>query len=155
MVAGLEFGDAGADLLNDAATLVSENDWVLLPAEHFDDRWIHRHVASDHVLVGVAHAARNKTHEDLIGLRVIELDLFDLVLGMRGVQDCGSCPHGNSLSGEGLAWRHSPRNLGRRSVRRVSRHSPSTLFALHYLLSCKSYVARDQRVSPVTSESHL
>jgi len=99
VIADFEFGDAGADLFNNAATLVTEDDRVLLPAEHFDDGGIHRHVAGDHVFIGMAHAARNESNEDLVGLRVIKFNFFDLVLGMRGVQNCGSCPHGNSLSG--------------------------------------------------------
>ncbi|CAB4801024.1 unannotated protein [freshwater metagenome] len=96
MIASLEFSDARVDLLNDAATLVSENDRVLLPAEHFDDCWVHGHIAGDHVLIGVTHAAGDEANEHLVGFWFVELDFFDLVFGMRAVQDGCSCPHGNS-----------------------------------------------------------
>ena len=99
MIANLEFGNAGANLFDDAATLMPEDDRVLLPTEHFDDGGIHCHIAGDHVLVGMAHATGDKSNEDLIGLRVVELNLFDLVLGMRAIQDRGSCPPRNSFSG--------------------------------------------------------
>ena len=96
MIASLELGDARAYLLDNAATLVPEDDRVLLPAEHFDDCWVHGHIAGDHVLIGVTHAAGDKANENLVGLWFIEFDFFDLVFGMRAVQDGCSCPHENS-----------------------------------------------------------
>ena len=93
MIAGHEFGDSGTDLEDDAGALVAHDDRVLLPAEHVEDALIHRHVAGDHVFIGMAHAGGGELHQDLVGLRRIELDLLDHVVGVGGVQHCGPSSH--------------------------------------------------------------
>ena len=93
VVADGEFGDAGSDLLDDSAALVAEDDRILLPPECLDERRIHRHVAGDHVLIGMTHAAGYEADEDLVLLRVVEFDLLDDVVGMGGVQHCGPSSH--------------------------------------------------------------
>ena len=67
VVADLDPGDARAGRLDDARALV--------PADH---RHAHRRVALLHMVIGVAQAGRVKLDQDLVGLRVIELELGDL-----------------------------------------------------------------------------
>ena len=68
MVAGRHAEHAGADLQHDAGALVA--------ADGGQRGGGAGEVAGDQVLVAVAHAAGDHLHEDLTGLRWVELDLL-------------------------------------------------------------------------------
>src|SRR6185437_13940258 len=68
-VALLDVIDLGPDLDHDAGALVTA-----------DDRERDRDVASDEVLVGMAQAARRQLDEDLLSVRRVEFDLFEIPL---------------------------------------------------------------------------
>ena len=88
--ADVDPGDGRADRLDDARALVSA-----------DHRHPHRRVALLHMVVGVAQAGRVELDQDLVGLRVIELELSDLpgLAGFPGRPRLAlSCP------GEPLSW---------------------------------------------------
>ena len=93
MITGDKFSDSGADLDHDARAFVAHDDRVLLPAKHVEDSLIHGHVASDHVLIGMTHARCRELHQHLVGLRGIEFDLLDDVVGMGGIQHSGPSSH--------------------------------------------------------------
>ena len=76
------FGDAVADRLDDARTLV---------AEHTRGREGQVAVAGD--VVGVTDAARGDADDRLAGSRLVQLDLLDLEVGVELRQDRGRDAH--------------------------------------------------------------
>jgi len=77
VVAGSHGGDPGADLLDDAGTLVTDD------AGKRDGQ-----VAVHEVVVAVADPGSRDAHQDLPLPRPVELDLFDPQRLLRLVQDC-------------------------------------------------------------------
>ena len=77
MVSGDEVGNALTNLLDDACSLVPE-----------DDRELGRMDALDDVEIGVANTARRHANEHLARLRRIELELLDDQRLPELVQDC-------------------------------------------------------------------
>ena len=129
VVADLEALHVRTDLDDLAGALVAGHDRELLPAHHGGDLGVEDHVAGDQVLVGVAHAARRELHQDLAVLGRVELDLLDLVLGVRRVQHRGLGLHQFPLAGRRdgsnrptvvapSARSPYPRAIGRRSAAR-------------------------------------
>lgn len=76
-------GDLGANRLDDARSL--------MPADEREVR--RRHVAGDHVLVGVAHAGGLGLHQHLATPWVVERDLLDLPLFAYAPQHCSTGLH--------------------------------------------------------------
>src|SRR5581483_6705306 len=84
VVAGLEVGDAFADLLDHAGALVAQH-----------DRAGRHQRAALHRQVGVAHARRAHTHLDLARVRRVDLDVVSDLEGLvEPGEDGGSCEPG-------------------------------------------------------------
>ena len=66
MVARLQIGDGLADLLDDAGGLVTENRGRGMRIQSLDE-----------MQIAVAHAGRGGADEDLVILRIIDVDLLD------------------------------------------------------------------------------
>ena len=88
----------GADLDHHAATLVAQDDRVLLPAEHLE-------TAGSMAMSPVTMCSSEwhiplacELDEHLAFLGRVELDLLDHVLGVRSVQNGGSGSHGSPLA---------------------------------------------------------
>ena len=88
MVAGLEGGDAGADLHDDAGTLMATDEREELRAHEIEEILGRHHVAGDEVLVGVAHSCHLPVDEDLVRLRRVDGDLLDLPGLVDSPEDC-------------------------------------------------------------------
>src|SRR6516164_10518547 len=89
MIADGEPGDTRPHPLHDPGALVAA-----------DDRVPDRDVAGAPVVVGVAQARRDEPHEDLAGLRLVQVELDDLEVLADVPEHRCSCLHANpTLSG--------------------------------------------------------
>ena len=86
VVAGLHARDTAADLLDGPRTFVAAD------GGHGDGD-----VTGDDVLVRMAQAGGAHAHEDLLGLRVVELDFLDLPRLVHSPQHGGCRLHGRSF----------------------------------------------------------
>ena len=93
VIAGLEVGHVLADCLDDARRFVAED------AGHH-----HRHVAGDDVEIAVADARRGGPGQDLVGARLVDVDVLDRERGVQFTEDGGF--HGRLLTdGRFASWR--------------------------------------------------
>ena len=83
MIAGLHRGDPGADLADDASTLV--------PQDRGENAFAVE--AIQRVGVGMANAGRLDLHQHLAGLRSLQIKLHNLKRLLRLERDGGACLH--------------------------------------------------------------
>ncbi len=85
MIAGFDAGDFGANLFDDAGSLMAQG-----------HRQVGGQVADDNMIVGVADTGGDDAYLYLVVLRRIKLDLLNADGFAGGVNDACSCLHGYS-----------------------------------------------------------